>query len=103
MIGILIVGLLILAFQLFTSVKEQSQIENDTLSYLENEGYEETDIEELYIVEILEVDENEEVSHTGKYEAVVHFKDEPNIAYFYRYEEDTNEIVQRDRLDEGTN
>lgn len=103
-IGAFIVLVLIFAFQSFFLQKEHSQIKNDTISYLEKQGYdEETDIEEIYVVEILESGEDDEIIHTGDYQAVVHFQDEPKNAYFYQYEKDTNEIMQTDSVNEGTN
>ncbi|MCT2534716.1 hypothetical protein NC661_04750 [Aquibacillus koreensis] len=102
-IGAFIVILIIFGFRSFSLHQEQSQIKNDTLMHLENQGYdEETDIKEIYIVEILEKDENDEIEHTEKYEAVVHFQDEPSNAYFYRYKKSTNEIIQTDSINEGT-
>ncbi|SET74982.1 hypothetical protein SAMN05421676_107176 [Salinibacillus kushneri] len=98
------VGLLIYGFQLFTLDKEKSKLKNDTISYLENKGYdEETDIKEIYIVAIVELSKDNELIHTGDYQAVVHFEDEPKNAYFYTYKNNTKEIIQIDSVNEGTN
>ncbi|GAB3796646.1 hypothetical protein [Virgibacillus kimchii] len=97
-----IVLLIIIVFILFNGVRlymaqqEENALREDTISHLEEKGYDiEAHIEETVIV------------NAGKDErmkaVVVTFKDEPAVHYFYSYKQDTDQIVQVDAVHRETN
>lgn len=71
--------------RLFYTHYQKSTLKSDTLSYLTDQGYDtSSDIEDLSIVNI-GLDET-------VYAVVVMFQDEPDVVYFYTYEEGTKQI-----------
>ena len=77
--------------RLLTATEEQTTLESDTVSYLEEQGYGEQDIEELTIVNMGQEE--------TLYAAVVTFKDEPETDYFYTYQTGTGQIYEIDRIE----
>lgn len=83
-------------FYVYSGYQEKTSLETDTIAYLENKGYEiETEIEELVTVNVGQ-EEN-------LYAAVVTFKDEPMVNYFYMYKENSKDIQQIDIVNQGSN
>ncbi|GAA0492722.1 hypothetical protein GCM10008986_18870 [Salinibacillus aidingensis] len=91
-----------MSFQVYLTIQKKTQLKKDTINYLVEKGYdEETDIKEIEVVKLLELNEDDEAVHNGKYQAVVNFKDVPETAYFYTYKKDTKDIIRIDTVDEG--
>lgn len=90
-IGLIIISIsiIVLAFYVFSACQEQNALKMDTVSYLENKGYDcGADIAEIYIVNVGQAD--------TFYAAVVTFKDEPMVNYFYAYIGSPNKLQQVD-------
>ncbi len=80
---------------IYGSYQEKNELEMDTVSYLENKGYSpEADIEKMSIVCVNQKE--------GIYAAVVIFKNEPLVDYFYSYKPNLKEIEQIAVVNEGT-
>lgn len=93
-IGMVIVVCVIgMGTYLYQSYAAKTQLEEDTISYLENEGYN----REAETAEITIVNMGQEQT---KYAAVVTFEDEPEIDCFYTYREGTEELYQIDKVTE---
>lgn len=97
-INLIIISALIIVIGLYVynALKEKSELEMDTVSYLKNRGYDiETDIKNISIVNMGEKD--------PIFAAVVTFTDEPLVAYFYTYKDNSKEIQQIDVSNQGAN
>lgn len=69
---------------------------DNTILYLEDRDYDtDTVVEEMSIVN---VGGDETI-----YAVVVTFKDEPQVDYFYTYEKDSDQIIQTDVVNRGSN
>ncbi|HLS35538.1 MAG TPA: DUF3139 domain-containing protein [Bacillota bacterium] len=80
-----------LGFTTYVIVKDQKEVNEHTLAYLEEQGVDlEEDIQEL---DIVNVGEDEK-----KLAVVVIFVDEPDVDYFYTFDEDGN-IYEFDRVE----
>ncbi|WP_044160600.1 hypothetical protein [Virgibacillus sp. MSP4-1] len=90
-----------MSFQVFSTIQKKVQLKKDTITYLVDKGYdEETDIKEIEVVKLLELNEDDEAVHNGRYQAVVKFKDEPETTSFYTYKRDTKNIIRIDMIEE---
>lgn len=97
-IGIVVTSALVmvLGFYVYNAYQDKNNLEMDTVSYLEDKGYDSaTDIEELNSVNIGEKDDI--------YAVVVTFKDEPMVDYFYAYKESSTQVHQIDVVNKGNN
>ena len=90
---VIIVVMIGMGTYLYQSYAAKTQLEEDTISYLENEGYN----REAETAEITIVNMGQE---QAKYAAVVTFEDEPEIDYFYTYREGTEELYQINKVTE---
>ncbi|WP_163971850.1 DUF3139 domain-containing protein [Oceanobacillus halotolerans] len=82
---VLSVLVLLIGIRLLVVHIEEGKLKEDTISYLEEKGYDpNADIKEIAVVDIGEDEEMNAV--------VVTFIDEPTVDYFYTYEKDTTHI-----------
>lgn len=81
--------------RLFMANQERSELKEATISYLSQNGYDtEKDLENIDVVNV----GKDEI----QYSAVVTFKDEIKVDYFYIYKKGIEEIMQFDTINKGT-
>lgn len=93
---VLILIVLILLFngvRYFSNYQAKQAVKNDTVMYLENNGYEKSDIDDIEAVNV--------GGNDLKYGAVITFMDEKSVDYLYTYKSSSEQIIQMDALNEG--